>query len=247
MKFVKIFCSLILLFSAGLQTAFACSCVGSRLPPCYAYGSYEAIFVGTIRDVELIDGKPRGKVTVDVEKNYKGMPAKTAYTVDLDNSCALGYQKGEKFLFYTDLVNPETPTFKTYSCGSTTRIQNAPGHLAYLDSLDLLNPRYTLFGTLFDRKAGPLSGLKAVIDDNGKKTTVISDEDGRILLNMPKAGKYTVRLFIPKDKVEAAKKSWAMKWIKNSDFTSAEPFMDFEVEIEPNACGWFNLELSDYL
>jgi hypothetical protein len=93
-------------------------------PPCYEYWRTDAVFVGSVSKVLHDPDNPADvKVTVNVEKNFKGMTFREATTENFGHSCAWDFKEGQRFLFYAGLNRNNLFTFWNKFLSSNTGIQ----------------------------------------------------------------------------------------------------------------------------
>lgn len=253
MKLFNFFFFITILFYSDLQYSIACTC-NMPPPPCYAYSKSEAVFVGTIKAViEDYESSPQPKVEVEVEKNFKGMNSKTAFTYNYSNSCAWDFAKGEKFLFYANLDKENKTEFATGFCTRTQEFEDNLTDFNFLNSIKNPSPGYLIWGVITDydntqhysRK--PLKGIQAQILDNKKNLVGASDENGDLKISVSKEGIYKVRVFPPKVKQldfnALSDYEENLKKLKNYNFRKTKPFVEYEIEVKENECGWFHLPL----
>ena len=117
-------------FSA--QTTCACSCKGTP-PPKKALEQAAAVFMGTVKSIKAVRGRPGLTVTFEVEKSYKGVKTKKleVQTPVDQGACGYGFTKGEVYVVYCYRSDKDKPL----NTGLCTRTR--PASMAKSD-LDVL-------------------------------------------------------------------------------------------------------------
>lgn len=231
------------------QLAYACQC---RIvpPPCYAYWESDAIFTGKIKKIYQFkegDFQPLDKVEIAVEKNFKGMPFTTAFTYNFGHSCAWNFDEGENLLFYANVGKAEPNSFGTGLCTRTGVIRenfNFENSLdfSFFKQLKSKTRNYWVWGTISQRADKPLAGFKAEVIDNKKKLTGISDKNGNLKIPVSGEGIYRVRVFLPQNIFLSASDldDSQRKAYKKEVLNSKIHYVEYEVEVKNNKCGWFD-------
>jgi hypothetical protein len=228
-------------------------------PPCVAFSESEAVFVGTVKNViQDNETEPIPKVEIEVEQNFRGMKSKTAFTYNYSHSCAWTFEKGEKFLFYGSLAEKDENYFSTHFCTRTQEFDEKLIDFEFLNSLNNPTPNYWIWGTITKISDTsylghqPLQGVKAQVFDNKNKLVGMSDVNGNLKISVSKEGLYKIRVFPPKgtsldsDKFINSAFFEKRKTLKNYNFDKMKPFVEYEVEVKANKCGWFYLPLQKY-
>lgn len=232
------------------NSAFACSCEIPP-PPCVQYWRTDTVFVGKVANVESNTSELFPKVTVGVEENYKGMNFGTAITVNFPSSCSFTFNSGERFLFYGSLDKKNPNTFGAGFCSGTTLFQKDLGDIEFLDGLKNKKSTYWIWATVSkDYFDTPAQGVLAEVLGIKPKLTAQSDQNGDLKIVVPKPGKYKVRMWLPKGKEwsgslrmdEQLRKRQQEIW-RGGGKSRKGRFMDFEVEVANNRCGWIDLPL----
>ena len=239
---------LVLLF---VQTALGCICEIVP-PPCYNYSQYETVFVGTVKSVKGSENEPFEKVEIDVRQNFKGMAHKTAFTYNSMTSCSHTFSKNDKFLFYGNLDEKKPDHFGTGYCTRTAAYDENLIDLDFLRKVDSAKPIYWVWGNIFSGWYDtPLPGINAQVFDDKKKLVGVSDSNGNIKIPVSKEGKYRVLVFLPKGSSinghASGLTSDMQYWLsifKRAHMRKTKPYVEFEVEVKPNKCGWFYLKVS---
>src|SRR5271169_1153250 len=118
-------CCIGLLMPLASETAFACSCAGSRLA-CEAFGQSEAVFVGKVaasreEAYNLQGGQAiRRRVTFDVIENFRGTrePKVNLVTGIGGGDCGYPFRLGEMYLVYA-YRNDDSGTLESNICTLT--------------------------------------------------------------------------------------------------------------------------------
>ena len=252
MRFFAIFAFLFFLFHLSSTSIIACSC-SPPPPPCFAFWQSDAVFIGKVTKVESRQEATYPKVEVEVEENFRGMNYKKAFTHNHGTSCSWDFEKGDKILFYADLDKNDNSIFGTNFCTRTKVYDENLEDLEFFKSLRNPTPNYWVWGTITRGYGynGSLEGVRAEIVGNGKKPSAISDKDGNLKISLSKAGIYKVRVYPPKGTtidhttlINSLYREIQIKILKNYDIKKKNAFIDYEIEVKANQCGWFNLPLT---
>lgn len=190
----------------------ACSC-GGYPTPCGSYQSADAVFIGVVQNVETKKAKGRdgreysaGQVAhIQVEKSFKGMVQPEVVFRTEGTSCDPTYKEGQRWLLYA-YHDQKTKTWSIAACDRSTRIDNAPDDLLYLQGLPKSASTTRLSGELEhyedDSEKGftrvrNISGAKVKITGEGKSYEVYTDKDGVYELYDLPPGKYAIEPEIP--------------------------------------------------
>ena len=114
----------------------------------------------------------------------------------------------------------------------------------FFDSLSSAVPNYWIWGTISKGSDTPLEGIKAEVLDNKKKITGVSDKDGNLKISVSKEGKYLVRVFTPKGaSLDFPQRKEQQIILKGGKLKAKKPYLEYEVEVKNNKCGWFDTTL----
>lgn len=237
------------------QNVFACTC-GISPPICSEYAESETVFIGKVVGIKTpSDHNPYEKVEIQVQKNFKGMSSNTVWTTVGMSSCDYeGFEVGKTFLIYGSLDDKDKTYFKTNYCSRTREYKEDLNDFEFLNLVDESKTSYLISGKIFKQYNEPLQGIKAQITDNKKKTIVKSDQNGNFNIKVSKEGKYNVKIFPPKEMMfdfSPLESSTFVflhfnKILKDNDFEKTSSFVDYEIEVKANSCGWFYLPLQKY-
>ena len=228
-----------------------CTC-NVRPPACFEYWRDDAVFIGTVKRVNPISAFPMETVELSVDESFKGVTTSTLSTFNYGHSCAFTFKPGQSFLFYGSLDDTDSSQFATGLCNRTRLLENAEVDLRFLRAVKENRPVYWAWGTItywgYDT---PLAGIRAEVLGQRKKIAGISNDEGDILLEVPKAGTYTVRIHLPKGRTDVngalrnEQAIWEMqrKQIVGGRFRGSRPYVDYRVEVQPNRCGWFDVSI----
>lgn len=233
-------------------TAEACTCEAPP-PPCYEYWRTEAVFVVKVSKVSTnLDNPVDIRVDISVEQNFKGMSFSMAQTANYGHSCAWTFKEGDRFLFYAGLNKANLADFGTNFCTRTRRYDDSSSDLEFLNAVRTGEKKYWVWATVTGGMSGtPIRGVRAEIIGIREKISGLSDENGDIKLSVPNEGTYKVRIFVPKGKSPAG-------LLRNDQTLQEEQhriqrggsqkkrYLDYEVQVKPNRCGWIDLPLANY-
>ncbi len=246
MRIIRILFILTLTIIFGIQTSFACRCFTAP-PPCYNYWKVDAVFVGTVKNVE--NESPENnfmpKVEVEVEQNFKGMKSKKAITQNYGHSCAWRFGKDSKFLFYGNLDEKEENYFSTHYCTRTQHFEENLTDFDFFKALNSSTPNYWIWGTISrgDLNSG-IQNVNAEVFDNKKKLSGFSDKNGDLKIVVSKEGKYIVRVYVPKGATfNISQWEEQHQLFKRAGKNKKGRYLEYEVEVKNNQCGWFDTNL----
>ncbi len=236
---------------SNVGIVFGCTCNVSP-PPCYEFWRTDAVFIGTVKKVHRDDSFPFDKVEIGVEENFRGMSSSVAETYNYGHSCAHTFKDGEKYLFYGSIDKDVRNRIATGLCNRTSQFNDSIVDFEFLRSLRSNESAFWIWGTIseigFDI---PLRGIRAEILGQKKKLHGISDELGNIKIEVPRQGKYTVRVHLPKGTRDVNGLSrndrtlWEeqMKQIVRAKLDGQRPFIDYNLDVKANRCGWFDVSI----
>jgi hypothetical protein len=247
MKLIKIIFVLTLIILFCHEPLLACICY-TPPPPCYNFWKFDAVFVGTVKNVE--EQSPENnfiqKVEVEVEQNFKGMKSQKAFTNNYPSSCSWTFHKDNKFLFYGNLGEKEAQFFSTGYCTRTQHFEESLSDFDFFKALESTTPNYWIWGTISrGDKGSAIAGVKAEVSDGGKVMTGFSDKNGDIKIVVAKEGKYKIRVYIPKG-AELGISQWEEQRdnvFKGGGKSKKGFYAEYQVEVINNRCGWFDTVL----
>lgn len=259
MKFLHFCLAIFVLIIFNYQNAIACTCF-IKPPPCYVFSDTEAVFVGTVKEIKRTEESPFAKIKLEVNKDYKGVTGNSIFTQEFGTSCDFEtFKEGQKYLIYGNLGDDNKNFFATSYCSRSRIYKDNLIDLDFLNSLSNSKPLNWIWGTITKNSREsysghrPLQGIQVQVIDDKKKLVGISDENGNIKIPVSKAGKYKVRVFPPRgisldlnEIVNTQYREEQLKILKNYNFETKKPFIEYEVEIKANKCGWFYLPLEEY-
>jgi hypothetical protein len=134
----------ILMVLAASNSAYACNCLGQSSSVCEASAGAEAIFVGTVHKVELLNSKKDGPQSeeiagqiahVRVENVFKGKIGPEIAIHSGMTSCDLFYHVGEQWVFYASYDKRNRIWSAGNMCGRSRPTKQAANDLLYLQRL----------------------------------------------------------------------------------------------------------------
>lgn len=245
--------SLVCLFLIPLSV-FGCTCE-IRPPACFDYWRSEAVFVGTVKKVNAVTETsrfPMETVEISVDESFRGVSAPLVMTYNYGHSCAFTFRAEDSFLFYGGLDG--TTEFSTSYCTRTTRLRDDLGDLEFLKAVKEKREVYWVWGTISEfGYMSPLPGIRAEVLGQTKKIESVSNGAGDIKLEVPKPGTYRIRIYLPKDRndfsgplrADEEIRELQRKQIIGGKFRGSRPYVDYQVQVESNRCGWFDVLLRD--
>lgn len=173
----------IVLFTVLLPNVLGCTC-GGYSSVCEAYSSAQAVFAGTVTNVESIDYG--WKHFIKIEKTYKGKPQSEIILATENTTCSGKYDVGSKLLLYA-YFNKKIKMWVINDCVRNTSINDANDDLLFLNGLPKTANRTRISGDLLRYETTPESGFtktqtfvgaKVKLASKTKTFEVLSDENG---------------------------------------------------------------------
>lgn len=248
---LKTTCWCLWILFGSSTVAIACSC--ETPPPCVQYWRNDAVFVGKISKVSNSAEGSFPNVSITVEENFKGMRFSSVVTGNEPSSCSFDFHEGQRYLFYGTNDKKQADHFGTSFCSRTRIFEPNLPDLQFLRSIKNNESTYWVWATItggsYDHTtsgiAGEVLGVKSKLSGQ-------SDENGDLKIVVPGAGKYKVRIWVPKGKEHSGTlrydeelRTQQHKIWRGGGKTRKGRFMDFEVEVSSNHCGWIDLPLTN--
>lgn len=231
----------------------ACTC---NLPPpvCSEYWEIDDIFVGSITKVYRPEDAVQERVDVKVEESFRGMDFSIAHTYNYGHSCAFTFSEGSTYLFYAAHDKDKPNEFGTSFCMRTLRDGDAEftSDLEYLRSVKAGKSLFWIWGTI--SKIGydmPFPGIRVTLLDQKGRIEGTSDARGDVKIEVPGPGKYRVRVHLPPSAkgfnylIPNDIKRWEKhrKQIVGTKLKGRNRYVDYEVDVAANKCGWFDVSI----
>ena len=208
----------LLLFPASALTTVACTCM-AQLSPYQEFKNARAVFVGkaiSSKDVSITE-KIRDRTYTAYERIYefsvdeslKGLKSsKVEINVGrIDSSCYQGFAVGESYLVYAH--GESEKALYSQACSRTNMLIDAAGDLHYIHELLKGVPEPRVYGSVMrvdesvargnaKRRVTAIAGIKIVIEGEGKRFEVETDQQGLFSFERIPDGQYTVSPVLPK-------------------------------------------------
>lgn len=189
----------LLTFLLFARSIYGCSCGGST-SVCGSFASAQAVFVGSVTNVEnqmakAEDGREFvvGQVArVQVEEPFKGMKQSEVVFRSYGTSCDPEYKTGQRWLFYA-IYNKEDEAWNIRACDRSSLIEGAADDLHYLRALPESRTKTRIGGKLIDASNKPMMGIKVKISNGSSTKEVFTDKDGVYEVYGLAPGKYKIR------------------------------------------------------
>lgn len=194
---------------AAPQVAQACSCL-SAVPPCAAAWTAQAVFTGTVRQVDAVatpgphGGLSESKVvTFDVQRGFvNATPGPLQVVTSASGaSCGFSFDVGRTYLVYA-LSSDGGTLLVVSSCSRTRLLEKAEEDLRYFQHLPDPARGARVYGrvSFLHREAfwpeaidyGPLAALPVVVRGAGFHRETTTDGDGRYEIGGLPPGEVTV-------------------------------------------------------
>ena len=222
------------------DSALACQCL-ERQPPCADYWQAEAVFVGTVTEIsptfDDFESSLRTKnrrVWFSLEKSYRGVKGNEIILENWINSCEYQFEKGKKYFVYA-YRNAEDGSLGTHGCSRTTEASRASEDLAYIQAFSVGKSNQGVSGVIQRDRYTPIKGVKVVASGKGKRFQSISNSEGRFKIVIPEAGKYKVRIFLPRQSSVGGPQPQIEK-ISNVVTTKKHTIVEYDLEMQSGRC-----------
>jgi hypothetical protein len=238
---------LLILFSFAMlpfisQEARGCSCDEYDVPVCAAYWRADAVFVGQILDITVVEERsanqlPHATLHFTVEQPFRGVAGNRVDVETLHGtSCDMPFEKGKRYLIYASRVGD---VLFAGPCAGTTSLEHATDDLNYIRSVMQQEAKESILGRLVTSKYNPLPALKVTVQNGDKTLEVKTDEKGNFSVQLPAPGDYTVRAFIP-----FAAEILAITDDKQPTITQTDALTTFEykVQVAKNQCHYAQID-----
>lgn len=231
----------------------ACTC-NIRPPVCSQYWETEDLFIGTATKIYRPDDKYEEKVEINVDEAFRGMNFRTATTYNYGHSCAHRFSEGATYLFYAS-HSRETPNeFGTSLCTRTTSKGDSSysSDLEFLRSVKAGKSLFWIWGTLSEiGYEEPYANIRVTVLNQKKRIEAASNEFGDVKLEVSGPGKYRVRVHLPPktEGVNYLSANDMTRWqaqrkqIIAEKYTGKDRYVDYEVTVAANRCGWFDVSI----
>lgn len=222
-KLTLLLTTIFFLFISLQQSILACSCAGYP-SVCDAYGSAEAIYVGTVTKVvdvkelktewveTLSNGKKKRIIAegwkhyIKVEKTYKGTPQSEIILAAENSSCSGKFEVGTRLLLYA-YFDKEIDAWRIGACGRSSSLDGAKEDLLFLNGLPKTLNRTLISGELSRYEDTPEKGFertqtfanaKLTISSKSKTYNLTTDQNGIYQIYDLPIDTYTITPEIPK-------------------------------------------------
>lgn len=200
-------------------TGKACSCAGIQ-PPCEAFAVASSVFVGSVDQISTLllersEGGRRWKyeqrlVRFTIQQGLKGVDTGS---VEVETGmgggdCGYAFKTGEVYLVYA-YRHPERHTLVTGICDRTRPLSAGGEDLSYVRDRPKADLGNRLFGKVLyfgwnpklrrEDPAGPLPGVKVMIEGQGFHTELVTNSEGRYEVTRLAPGTYRVQALLPED------------------------------------------------
>jgi hypothetical protein len=111
-------------------------------------------------------------------------------------SCDIPFENGERLLVYA-YRDKSSGRLEILPCTRLTSLSHADEDLAYINSVNQNKSGQFFQGKIENVPYGPLAEAKVTIEGNDKKLETVTDKEGDFKVDLPQAGDYTFRAFVP--------------------------------------------------
>jgi hypothetical protein len=193
---------MLILLPCLVREARACSCTDYDIPPCAAYWAVDSVFTGLVTEVTTVPSESWLSVGGDVivhfavEQAFRGIKETKVEVVTHgeQSSCNMGFKAGQRWLVYAS--GTTNGRLATGPCIRTKRLPSDQD-LAYIMSVAGEYKPHSILGRIGKRQYEPFEGIKVIIEGGSNKYQTFTDSEGKFNVDLPQAGAYKVRLFVP--------------------------------------------------
>jgi len=211
-KYISCFFTVLLFFSITTIETPACRCSftrGLRQPPCEEYWKASAVFVGTVTGISIISTSGKDphygerSVSFSIEDAFRGVEGPT---VEVDpgsvgSDCGFEFVQGERYLVYAS-INSRDKKLQTNICSRTRALAKASEDLQYIRGLSSAAPGGFIYGEVTKYRSGPgsgplympMTGIKVLIEGEGKQFEAETDHQGRFSVGSLPEGTYNLKI-----------------------------------------------------
>jgi hypothetical protein len=218
----------------------ACICF-ERQPPCVDYWQADAVFVGRVlqvspdyKDYEASNRIGRRTVLIALEQSFRGVAGEQVKLESDVSDCEFRFEAGEPYFVYA-YRDKATNTLETSGCSRTTSLAHAKEDLAFLEQLSGGAQEFAILGLVVENSYNPVEGLTIHVQGSHAQYEATTDTEGRFRITLPAAGKYTVRLTLPKSH-HVLGPTHQMEMITRYSEKDHVISLEYEVEVSPNKC-----------
>ena len=196
---LTLFVTIVLL--APARPATACQCTFYDLPLCVQYWRADAVFTGTVTEVELFEKETPHyqRIQFRVDEAFRGVDGENVDVYRPISMCDPIYRVGEMGLMFA--VRDSVGYLWTGMCAHVDAWEGDKAELGLLRALAKGGLHYGVYGRVRSADGDSLNGEKVEVVGARFQQTVTTDEVGRFRLELPRAGTYRVHLNSKDDQV----------------------------------------------
>lgn len=238
---------LLILFAFALlpfisEEARGCTCDEYDVPVCAAYWRADAVFVGQVLDITLVEQRsanqdPHATLHFIVEQPFRGVVGQRVDVQTLHGtSCDMHFEKGKRYLIYAARAGD---ILFAGPCAGTTSLEHATEDLDYIRSVTQQEAKESILGRLVTTRYDPLPGLKVTVQGSDRTFEAKTDEKGNFAVQLPAPGEYVVRAFIP---YPAAIMAYTDDKQAQTTATDALTTFEYKVQVAKNQCQYTQID-----
>jgi hypothetical protein len=192
--------------------AEACSCIPSG-PPCQNYFRVDAVFIGTVRAIDEIEGDSepryhRRSVHLTIDRALRGISGSTtdAITGMGGGDCGYSFVVGRQYLVYA-YRRADGMRLEATICSRTRPIEDAGEDLTFIGELADPSRDARVFGTITHaerdlatgevRRHPPVPFIPVLLQGPSGTRETQTDKNGRYEITAPGPGTYNIRVSAP--------------------------------------------------
>lgn len=209
---VRVLMALLAAMGGAAAEAVACSCFPPG-PPCQAAWSADAVFSGTVRSIDPVNGPDADGssltthiVRFDVPRVFRGIASGPVSVETSDrHTCSYRFEKGQAYLVYA--TRTASGALTASICSRTRPLEAAAEDLAYLSAIPAAGSGGRVFGRIvetgrhpadpFAVDYGPMEGMSVTVRGEPGARVGLTDADGRFEIAGLPAGQYVVSTVSP--------------------------------------------------
>jgi hypothetical protein len=200
--------AIIALFSINTQS-MACSC-GPKMTPCEAYGFNSVIFIGLVTSSHITTDNrvTYRRYQIKVEESFIGSMAQTIEATSDNWTCGYEFEEGKRYLIYAHA--PGKGVVSVSYCSRTRPVDMAAEDLNFLRVERFKMSGGRIFGSILknqdinyslpeDQRYPPMAGIRILIEGQGSRFELVSDEKGRYEVQNLKPGEYSIEMILGRE------------------------------------------------
>jgi hypothetical protein len=149
--------------------------------------------------------RPSRRYQIKVEESFIGSMAQTIEAISDNWTCGYEFEEGKRYLIYAHA--PGKGAFWVTFCSRTRPIEMAAEDLNFLRVERFQRTGGRIFGSILrnqnvnhslpeDQRYPPMAGIRILVEGQGSRFELISDEKGRYEVENLKPGEYSIEMIL---------------------------------------------------